>query len=259
MKEEVRKIRKDLERVNKIIGQIIDFLNAFQKVNKAAKKMWIGDVKEFYYHLVSAWELLKPINKLGREDVQSSKKFLFSARNDFSRVVSILNIFKTDEKTKLISQLGYSFETCWVAIWTIIKKVENFNPTVNPNAIINKISDLKYQLSCSVCGKIAVEFKTGYGKFDEKESLIIRGITHESSLDINLADEAFTLLKEGDLERIHALLKNHHSNEGLDAYCPECDKIYCWEHYDAHEAYDEGFYDFTYGICPKGHKRMIDD
>jgi hypothetical protein len=259
MKEETRKIRKDLEKVNEIIGEIIDFLNAFQKVNKSAKKMWIGDVKQFYYHLVSAWELLKPINKLGRENIQSSKNFLYSARNDFSRVVSILKIFNTDEKTKLISQLGYLFESCWISIWTIIKKLENFNSTVNHNTIINKISDLKYRLSCSVCGKNAVEFKVGYGKFDEKKSLVFQGITHESSLDINLANEAFNLLEEEDLAGLHAFLKNYHNYEGLDAYCPECNKVYCWEHYDAHEAYDEGFYDFTYGICPKGHKRMIDD
>jgi hypothetical protein len=45
----------------------------------------------------------------------------------------------------------------------------------------------------------------------------------------------------------------------VDAYCPECDKIYCWEHYNAKEEYDGGFYDCTYGEYPKSHKRMIDD
>jgi hypothetical protein len=259
MKEEIQKIRRDLEDLNKITEEIIDFLNALQKVNKSAKKMWIGDVKEFYYHLFSAWEMLKPLNKSRIRNIQASKNFLFIARNDFSRVMSILKIFKTDEKNRLISQVGYSFETCWVPMWIIIKREEDFNFTANHDTIIHKISDLRYQLSCSICGKNAVEFKIGYGKFDENKSLIYRGITHESSLDIDLADTAFTLLKEGDLGSIHKFLKNHHNYEGLDAYCPECDKIYCWEHYDAHEAYDEGFYDFTYGICPKGHKRMIDD
>ncbi|MFX1328348.1 MAG: hypothetical protein ACFE91_09400 [Promethearchaeota archaeon] len=40
---------------------------------------------------------------------------------------------------------------------------------------------------CFVCGKVAVEFKIGYGRFDEKEALIFRGITHETSLNLNLA------------------------------------------------------------------------
>ena len=33
-------------------------------------------------------------------------------------------------------------------------------------------------------------------------------------------------------------MKQYHSYEGLDAYCPECDKIYCWEHYNATEEWE---------------------
>ncbi|MFX1280585.1 MAG: hypothetical protein ACFFA3_14505 [Promethearchaeota archaeon] len=51
----------------------------------------------------------------------------------------------------------------------------------------------------------------------------------------------------------------YYSLEGVDAYCPECDNIYCWEHYNAKEEYDDGFYDCTNDECPKGHKRIIDD
>ena len=47
--------------------------------------------------------------------------------------------------------------------------------------------------------------------------------------------------------------------EGLDAYCPECDEIYCYTHYNAQEFWDEGFYDYTKGTCPNGHVRDIDD
>jgi len=54
-------------------------------------------------------------------------------------------------------------------------------------------------------------------------------------------------------------MRKYHSYEGIDAYCPECDRIYCWNHYKLEEEWDEGFYDCTYGECPKGHKRMIDD
>ena len=45
----------------------------------------------------------------------------------------------------------------------------------------------------------------------------------------------------------------------MDAYCPTCDRVYCRDHYQTEERYDEGFYDCTYGTCPQGHRRMIDD
>jgi hypothetical protein len=54
-------------------------------------------------------------------------------------------------------------------------------------------------------------------------------------------------------------MQKYHSFEGLDAYCPKCGKIYCWEDYKAREEYDDGFYDCTMGECPAGHRRMIDD
>jgi hypothetical protein len=47
--------------------------------------------------------------------------------------------------------------------------------------------------------------------------------------------------------------------EGIDAFCPECDAIYCHSHYRTQVVEDEGFYDCTYGTCPRGHRRMIDD
>ncbi len=49
------------------------------------------------------------------------------------------------------------------------------------------------------------------------------------------------------------------AKEVLDAYCPECYKIYCRAHYDINEKWEEGFYDCSYGTCPNGHRRMIDD
>ncbi|MFX1328347.1 MAG: hypothetical protein ACFE91_09395 [Promethearchaeota archaeon] len=66
-------------------------------------------------------------------------------------------------------------------------------------------------------------------------------------------------MQEENLLAVHNFLKKYHTYERLDAYCPECNKIYCWKHYNAREEYDDSFYDCTYGECPEGHKRMTDD
>jgi hypothetical protein len=45
-------------------------------------------------------------------------------------------------------------------------------------------------------------------------------------------------------------------------YCPECAAAYCINHWAVETRYNDefpGFYDCSYGTCPKGHRRMIDD
>ena len=45
-------------------------------------------------------------------------------------------------------------------------------------------------------------------------------------------------------------------------YCPACDRCYCLDHWDVEAVFDSdfaGWYDCSYGTCPQGHRRMIDD
>lgn len=193
------------------------------------------------------------------KNIDDSKSYLYAARNRLSQIISQLNIFQSRKSSRLIEQVEIGFKECWNAFWINYNELLPKEGFVKPAKRIIKTSDLEYTLPCSVCGKIAVNFKIGFGRLDEKESLVFRGITLETSLKVDLANILFKILEEDDLLGIHNFMKKYHSLEGVDAYCPECDKLYCWEHYDAKEEYDDGFYDCTYGECPKGHRRMIDD
>jgi hypothetical protein len=42
-------------------------------------------------------------------------------------------------------------------------------------------------------------------------------------------------------------------------YCPTCANVYCRKHWTIVPVYDESFFDCSYGWCPKGHKRMVED
>lgn len=45
-------------------------------------------------------------------------------------------------------------------------------------------------------------------------------------------------------------------------YCPSCGKSYCDNHWTKRTVFDDdspGYYDCTYGRCPQGHERIIDD
>jgi hypothetical protein len=42
--------------------------------------------------------------------------------------------------------------------------------------------------------------------------------------------------------------------------CPSCEACYCVDHWsDVIPEMDEGFYDATWGTCPRGHRVMLDD
>jgi hypothetical protein len=259
MKERILNIRNHFIKIEEIQEEIINYLEYLKELDDTTKKLWISDVKEFYYNVFSALDLLNPNLKLGEKEIGSSKSYLYTARNILSKLVSELKIFENNKSLDLIIKVENSFKDCWDAFWYVYENLLIKKETKTKIERVITVSDLEYHLPCSECGKIAVEFKIGYGRFDEKEALVYRGITHERSMSIKLAYELFELLIKRNLLGVHNFMKKHHGYEGLDAYCPECDKIYCWEHYDAREEYDDGFYDCTYGICPKGHKRMIDD
>jgi hypothetical protein len=42
-------------------------------------------------------------------------------------------------------------------------------------------------------------------------------------------------------------------------YCLECEQTYCRADWNAYVLFDEGFYDYTMGTCPAGHRHMLDD
>ncbi|MHA1986355.1 MAG: hypothetical protein ACW98D_06945 [Promethearchaeota archaeon] len=259
--EKIWKLRDFVQNLEDIKEEIINHLKILKDLDDSTRNIWISDVNEFFYGTVSAWEILTTIaeEKSNLENIDNSKSFLYAARNHLSKIISQLNIFEDPKSTTLIEKTEKAFKECWDAFWVILKKLFPDKKIIKPTETVIKISDLEYHLPCSVCGKTAVNFKIGYGRLDEKESLVFRGITLETSLNVELAELLFKILQNDDLLNIHNFMKKYHSFEGMDAYCPECDKIYCWEHYNAWEEYDDGFYDCTYGECPKGHKRMIDD
>jgi len=126
---------------------------------------------------------------------------------------------------------------------------------------IIRTNETEYCLPCSVCGETAVVFEIGIPRFGKEEkNLIYSGITHGTALGLQHVQNIFNYLEKEEIANVHNyLIKEKLNFEGIDGYCPDCDKIYCRFHYNAYEEYDEGFYDCTYGVCPKGHKRMIDD
>jgi hypothetical protein len=259
IKERIWKIRDYIQELENVKEGIIHFLHSRKKLDDVTKDLWISDVKGLYYNTVSAWEMLNSVSRGNLKYLDNSKNFLHNARSLLAKLVSEIKFFKEELVLNLINEVESSFEKCWSAFYNEFDILSPETKSIKPIERVKKVSDSEYHLPCSVCGKISVECKIVYGQFDKHESLLYRGITHSRSLNKSLAIQLFNILKKEDLLGVHSFMEEHLCFEGMDAYCPECDKVYCWEHYDARVEYDDGFYDCTMGECPAGHRRMIDD
>ena len=144
-------------------------------------------------------------------DLDKSKGFLYGAQNRLSQIISELNIFQSDTTMDLITQVETVFKECWDVFWIIFNELLPEKDLVKPDEIVIKISDLKYQLPCSVCNDIAVEFKIGESRFSNVESLLFKGITHGTALKINLAEKLFKILENKDLLGVHNFMKKYHN------------------------------------------------
>ncbi|MBI5876178.1 MAG: hypothetical protein HZB53_00890 [Chloroflexi bacterium] len=55
----------------------------------------------------------------------------------------------------------------------------------------------------------------------------------------------------------------HYNDEWASFFCPECERIYCAKHWRTEVIFEDdpfpAWYDCTYGTCPEGHRRMVDD
>lgn len=260
IKERIWKIRKFITNLEEIKDEVLTFLESTKDLDEQAKKIWISDVKKMYFQTVAAWQLLNSYISNGKEkNVINSKSFLEGARSLSSQAISELAVFNEVEANKLIKSIETTFQQCYEAFK---KEYDIVSPKKRPNEPIPKVikvSEIHYRIPCAICGEIAVEFMIGRGSFDKEDRLVFVGLTHQRSLLKELSNEVFSLLNVEDIAGIHHFMRKYEYYEGLDAYCPECDKVYCWEHYRVREVFDEGFYDCSYGTCPLGHTRVIDD
>jgi len=254
--KEISEIRKFIKKLEEVKDEIILFYNSSETLNPSMKSMWTADIKEVYYNILASWQMLDASLK---DNIYafSSENFLKIAACRREQVMSELKSIKTPE---LELKLKDVFQAC---VQEISKSLKQFIPEkeITPPACkIIKINQGEYHLPCSLCSHIAVVFRIGTSKYEKTESLIYEGICHLRAINREHEEKIFNRLERKEIYEVHSYLeKTGVLPEGIDAFCPDCDKIYCRNHYNVTEEWDEGYYDCSYGICPKGHRRMIDD
>ena len=257
--KDVWKIRDFIQDLEFVKDDIIEYLEKNEGLDEDTKAIWISDVKEFYYAIVGAWEMLSSVSKGNTQYGGSLKSFLYTAKSYLAKSISELEALNEEKASTLILRAQKAFENCYSLMFNRYEDITPEIKILDHVEQVEKVSESEYTLRCSLCGKLAVVFRLGTWTYTKTESLIHRGITHEVALSVKHAERIFKLLEKGKIGQVHSIVDDHPSCEGIDAYCPKCDKIYCWDHYNPVQEFDDGFYDCTYGTCPKGHTRMIDD
>ena len=252
------KIRDKIQKLEDVKDDIITLF--VEQFNNSEGNIWITDAKEVYYCIVSAWEMLRAVSEGKKKYIGSAKGFLALAKSRLEQCSSELKVCN-EEGSKLDSILRDTFDKCWNAIDTELERLTPKEEAQPPSHRVIKLSDTEYQLPCSICGKIAFEFWIKIPQPANKRSLICSGIVHRAGINIAAAEKIFSWLEQGQISQVHSYLEHNTVvfEEGIDAYCPECDKIYCGSHMETREEWDEGFYDCTYGTCPENHTRIIHD
>jgi hypothetical protein len=258
-KERTWKIREYISGLERVKDEIIEYLATGTDLAESNRNLWTADIKECYYSIVAAWQMLSSATESNSQFQDSAGNFLKAAESRLAQVSSELISLDTDDAHRLSQEIKESFNYCHLALSAELERLSAGKKIKKPTQKVLKAAECEYHLFCSVCGEVAVKFKIGRTRFDKEDSLVFSGITFSRSLDKDLAPQLFKHLEQENLSQVHAFMKKHYKREGLDAYCPTCGKIYCARHYQTREEYDEGYYDCTYGTCPRGHKRIIHD
>ena len=221
---------------------------------KDAIGMWCGDARELYYSTLLARDLLRRESP----DTASASGVLAAASSYCGRVASELRALGP-AGIELEQELLRIFQVCHDELSARIPKPAVPHPAMLPERVV-RVSDEEYKLPCSVCGLSAVRFYRAGPEEKILEGLICAGITRSFGLNPEYEKRVLEWLAAGDLGSIHKFLeKDLDVDGGLDAYCPECDRVYCYFHYNVQREWDEGFYDCAHGTCPQGHRRLVDD
>lgn len=253
-------IRGLIQRLEDAKDDVTALFGAQTALDEAGREMWIGDAKETYYGIVMAWQMLRGASRTDRKYAMRSRWLLDAAQSRASQTLSELKVVPGDPAAKLHAAFREAFDACYHAISSELERYEDRREPVPPDVRVRKAGEREYELLCAVCGAVAVVFKIGIPQFEDREGLIYAGITKSTSLDMEDAAKIFGWLESDRIPEVHAFVQKYSTMEdGIDAYCPTCDKVYCRGHYQMTEEWDAGFYDCSYGVCPLGHKRIIDD
>jgi hypothetical protein len=113
---------------------------------------------------------------------------------------------------------------------------------------------------CQVCLSVAATIKLTIPPGAQHGQLELDGFLWKHSTEVvkgRLVQAVQQALSTHDAELLHKLYRMW-----APFYCPQCQRVYCVRHWHITPHFDHdlpGWYDSAHGVCPKGHRRLVDD
>jgi hypothetical protein len=114
--------------------------------------------------------------------------------------------------------------------------------------------DEGYGLACAACGENAVTFRKEKGSVQANN---ISNVNRNLYWSGEKAQRLIELLEQGSVQTVLDYLASP-SGGGCPAFCPECARVYCREHYSVEEVWSGSWHEASYATCPLGHEREFE-
>jgi hypothetical protein len=114
--------------------------------------------------------------------------------------------------------------------------------------------DEGFALLCAACGESAATFQLNEGGVLANS---ISNVNRIAYLKGETAQRLTELLAQGSARAVLDHLSSPGCG-GCPAYCPECARVYCQEHYAVEETWSGSWHEASYATCPLGHEREFE-
>jgi len=252
-------LRGRIDRFRDVADQMVAFWEARAEPDADLRAVWVADVRGCVSAVVAAWSLLEGAARAGDPGrADSSRSFLERAVGLTEQAASAADGTGDPSAKTLATDLRAAFEGCRTGLAHALDDLAPPTPPAPRDLVAEVTGPEEVTVYCSRCGRPAAHLRVE--EVRGARALVYHGLTHQPSLDLSERDRMFAWLTSGKLAAAHAHVKrNRVFEDGLDCYCPDCGAAYCRACMQLREEYDEGFYDCTWGTCPRGHTRIVHD
>ena len=125
---------------------------------------------------------------------------------------------------------------------------------------VRRTSDEAYAIPCAACGGDAITLTVQRVSPAVQEQLVVTSlspVTVFRSFAGPRMTDLIAVLNGGDVAAVVRHLRDTQPG-GCDAYCPDCDRVYCKTHYAIEAQWSGSWHEATYATCPLGHEHTID-
>ncbi|GAB4315166.1 MAG: hypothetical protein Kow0069_16880 [Promethearchaeota archaeon] len=251
--------RQKLSRLASALTEVDAYHGSRNDVGGDLKRLWSNDAKEAFGRLRAALSTIE--GEATHDQPAGREEAARRASEHLDGALSALEASCSEIKDAgLLDRWRGAFEAGVAAVRAALTLLGAARTPRRPTTTVEKVGGERYAILCAACGQKAAEVTVEPFPFEhDPPTLVYRGLTFRRALGDDNREAAFAALERGDLEALHELVTRDVVAEGLDCYCPDCGAAYCREHYDLLERWDDGFYDCTWGRCPNGHERIVDD